>query len=331
MKHIPDFLRTPNTGDERTLFHPILMRLPPKKMGKTYEDFLTDYRVLVASNLYCMEKFDFDAVMTISDPCREPSGFGAKIIFDGDSPPRAEVIVHSAGDIARLRNPNPYDNFRMLDRIKGVELFRQKLGIVFPVIGWIDGPLAVASMLGGVSDTLLNLALKPAMIQELMNKCLITCKDFAKAQIDAGANIMGVGDAICSQVSPEMYREYVYPLHKELFEYIHSLGVKIKLHICGNITHLLTHITTVGVDIVDIDWMVSMTEARKTLGTEVWLCGNSDPVRIIQDGTEEEITENYNKIKRVMGAGKFIYSAGCEITPDTSDKNLLLMRRLTLK
>jgi len=84
-----------------------------------------------------------------------------------------------------------------------------------------------------------TLMIDPDFSNLLLNKCLQTAKDFAKAQINAGCNIIGVGDAVCSQIDVHTYKQYVEKRHHELISYIHELGGKVKLHICGDTNHLL--------------------------------------------------------------------------------------------
>ncbi|MDD6209715.1 MAG: uroporphyrinogen decarboxylase family protein [Bacteroidales bacterium] len=312
-----------------TAFHPILMQLAAHIYGKTYTEFMTDYRILVDSNMKCLELFKHDAVSVISDPYRETSAFGAKIIFDGNNSPRAERLVENMQDVESLQIPNPYNCERTLDRIKGVEYYRELLGKDFPVIGWIEGPLAEACDLGGVTEILMQLMMEPEMVTLLMAKCVEMGKSFAKAQIDAGCNIMGIGDAICSQLSDDMYAEYVLPFHQDLIEYIHSLGCAVKLHICGNITHLMPHLAKTGADIIDLDWMVDMEEARKVTGEETWLCGNIDPVSVVQDGSKERIREAYSELRSKKIGEKFIFMAGCEITPFTPIEHVQEMRKVS--
>ena len=84
------FLATPKTGDGRIYFHPIFMMHAARQYGKTYSEFMQDYRVLVDSNMKLLEMYDHDAVSVISDSYREASAFGAKITFDGDSSPKVD-------------------------------------------------------------------------------------------------------------------------------------------------------------------------------------------------------------------------------------------------
>lgn len=313
---------------KRPPFHPILMHFAARYSGFTYGQFASDYRALVDSNLRCRDDFGMDAVGLISDPYRETAAFGAKVTFPDENVPRCmETLVKSMDDIALLKNPDIYSNERTMDRIRGGEALRKHLGPDVPVIGWIEGPLAESCDLAGVSEVLLKLFMEPDFVKRLMDKVMITAKDFARAQVEAGCDIIGVGDAICSQVDADTYREFVKENHRELFEYIHSLGAKVKLHICGNITHLLEDIREVQPDIVDLDWMVDMDGASEKLGEEIIRCGNLDPVAVIQDKSPETIRIESRLLCEKEKDHSFILSGGCEITVNTPVEHLKAMRQ----
>jgi len=303
------------------------MHFAARYSGYSYGEFASDFRVLVESNLRCREAFGMDAVGLISDPYRETSAFGAKVTFPDEQVPRCmEILVNSIEDIALLKNPDVYKKARTLDRIKAGEALRKQVGPDVPVIGWVEGPLAESCDLAGVNEVLLKIFMEPDFVKRLINKIMPTAKDFARAQVEAGCDIIGVGDAICSQVDVDNYREFVKEKHQELFEYIQSLGAKVKLHICGNITHLLDDIREVKPDIVDIDWMVDMDYARDKLGSDIIRCGNLDPVSVIQDLSPQEIRNKTTDLCHREEDRPFILSGGCEITVNTPVEHLKAMR-----
>jgi MtaA/CmuA family methyltransferase len=308
------------------LFRPILMHFAARFNKHSYAEFASDHRVLVDCNLKALDYFDMDMVGLISDPYRETSAFGADISFPEEAVPRcAEPIIRTFDDVKSLKNPDVYKNFRTRDRIDGATLFRKRLKGEVPVIGWIEGPLAEACDLTGVSQMLMQLMMDPDFSDSLLDKVMITAKDFASAQIQEGCDIIGIGDAICSQIDQETYDRYIKHRHKEIIGYIHQQGARVKLHICGNITHLLPSIRDLGMDILDLDWQVDMDHAFEIVGPEVVRCGNIDPV-LVQNKTEEEIRELTAKLLRKESGRKHILSAGCEITVNTPVENLLAMR-----
>jgi MtaA/CmuA family methyltransferase len=311
---------------DRFLFHPILMQFAARLNQSTYTEFMSDYRILVESNVRCLENFDIDAIDLISDPYRETSAFGAIIEFSGNRSPYCPPIINSNVDVERLNNPNVHKAERTADRLKAAEYYRQLLGDEVPVIGWIEGPLAEAADLAGVNNILIKILMEEDFVRRLMDKCMITAMDFARAQVEAGCMVIGIGDAVCSQIDADTYHSLVMPLHQNLVQYIHSLGAFVKLHICGDITHLLGHLGKTGIDILDLDWMVDFGKAREAAGPDTTLCGNLDPVNCIQKLPIKSLEEATDKLLKSMEGSRFIFSGGCEITPDTPVRNLKIMR-----
>jgi len=310
---------------DKVIFRPILMQFAAEYMGSNYGAFASDHNVLVEANLRCMDDFGLDMLGLISDPYRETSAFGAKVEYIPNGVPRClNLIVNSMEDVINLKNPDVYKEERTLDRIKAGELLSQKTQGNIPIIGWIEGPLAEACDLTGIENMLMQLMIDPDFANRLMDKCMVTAKDFAKAQIEGGCEIIGMGDAVCSQIDVDTYNSYVRDRHKELISYIQSLGGKIKLHICGDTNHLLPSYKDFALDILDLDWQVDIDHARSVLGEDVIFAGNVNPV-LIQDKNRDEVFELCKSLAEKHRNERFILSAGCEITPLTPPENLKAM------
>jgi uroporphyrinogen decarboxylase len=315
---------------DRMLFRPILMHFAARFAGKTYGELASDYKTLVYCNLKAMEHFDLDMVGLISDPYRETSAFGAKVRFiDEGVPVCEEIIVNSMDDVKSLRNPDVYKSARTADRINGAELYQKELKGEVPVIGWIEGPLAEACDLAGVSNMLMYLMTDPDLCHLLMDKCIVTAKAFAKAQIEAGCQIIGMGDAICSQIDLNTYETFVKERHREIIDYVHEVGGKVKLHICGNITHLLPALADLDIDILDLDYQVDLDAAFNIVGPEVIRCGNINPV-LVEEKSDDLIYDASKELVEKEKKRKFILSAGCEITVNTRHENLMAMRKASI-
>jgi len=111
------------------------------------------------------------------------------------------------------------------------------------------------------------------------------------------------------------------PRERQMVDAIHAIGGLVRLHICGNITHLLTHISSLGVDILDVDHMVDPARVRETVGAKVAISCNIDPVGGVLCGTPSSIREYVLSAYRLTG-DPFMVSAGCEIPARTPPKNL---------
>ncbi|MCL2033356.1 MAG: uroporphyrinogen decarboxylase family protein [Oscillospiraceae bacterium] len=300
----------------------ILMAFAAKYAGHPMDKFCSDYRVLVESNIKSAEAFGIDIMSTMSDAYRETADFGAKIKFPHDSLPVCEHLIKTPGDIKNIKPFKIEDSTRMLDRVKAIELYKRELGDEYPIMGWIEGSAAESCDLMGLTEFIFAYYDEPELLKELMDVCLETAINCIKPQVDAGADIIGVGDAVASVIGPEIYQEFLLPYERKIFAEIKRCGAIGRLHICGNIAPLLEDLKTVGADIIDIDWMVGFAEARKALENHASVCGNFDPVTVVMDGTTQTVADAVNKCIDDGGSKCFIM-AGCEIPKNTPRENLL--------
>jgi MtaA/CmuA family methyltransferase len=301
---------------------PILMQFAAEHIGSHYGAFASDYRVLVEANLRCAEEFGLDQLSAISDPYRETAGFGATIAFPRDGVPLClQPPLAEHPDLAQLLRPDPLQAPRMLDRIEAVRAFRARGGDRYSIMGWVEGPAAEAADLRGAANFFMDLLDDPAYARRLMARCVDTAIDFAGAQIAAGADTIGIGDAVASQVSKRTYESLVLPFEQQLVTAVHALGARVRLHICGNTTHLLSGIATLGVDIVDLDHWVDLTHARRVLGASVVLAGNLNPVAGVMRGPPEAIKASVLRCYAAAGA-PYMVAAGCEIPAPTPPAHL---------
>ena len=301
---------------------PILMQFAAEHIGSYYGAFASDYRVLVEANLRCAEDFGIDQLNTMSDPYRETAGFGAPIEYPRNGVPIClKPPLEDTPDLAGLPRPDPAVAPRMRDRIDAVRAYKERTGERYSIMGWVEGPAAEAADLRGVSNFFMDLIDDPAYASALMGRCIDTAVEFARHQMAAGADTIGIGDAVASQVSAKTYESLILPHERALVAALHEMKACVRLHICGNIRHLLPGIATLGVEIVDIDHMVSLVDARRVLGPRVVLSGNVDPVACVMRGTPETIAAAARRCYAEAGE-PFMVNAGCEIPAATPPANL---------
>lgn len=292
---------------------PIVMQFAAEYVGSNYAAFASDHRVLVEANIRCAEDFGFEQVSTISDPYRETAGFGAEMVFHEHAVPECvRVPLGAIEEVAKLVVPDPWEAPRMRDRLEAVRLYRKRVGGQYSILGWVEGPAALAADVRGVEDFLVDLMEEPEACGALMDLCAETGVAFAQAQIEAGADTVGIGDAVCSQISPEVYGEWVFPRQKRLVEGIRGAGGRVRLHICGQTKHLWRWLRELAVDIFDCDHMVPMAQARAALGEGVVLAGNLDPVGVLCFGRAEAIRPLVEACREAAGP-RYLVCAGCEV------------------
>lgn len=307
---------------------PITMMFAADHAGVKYQRYATDHRALVEAQIRTAEDFEFDYVSVISDPAREAADCGATIKYFPDQPPAIDETNARLADkasLASLKIPDPLGGGRMTDRVEGVALFKQRGGDKL-IEGWIEGPCAEAADLRGIITLMTDFYDDPAFVRDLFEFVLEMELRFARAQVEAGADLMGVGDAAASLVGPAIYEEFVWPYEKKMVDSLHALGTRVRLHICGNTRRILAGMGRLGCEIVDLDYMVPPAQARQAMGPEQVLLGNIDPVSVLRDGTPESVTEAIAECHRQAGP-RYVVGAGCEIPRDTPAENVRALVR----
>lgn len=309
---------------DRLPLMPITMMFAADLAGVPYGRYAADRRVLVDAQLRVAERFDLDHVSAISDPAREAADCGAKVLYFDDQPPailETEALLTEKETLNRLKVPDPLGGGRMQDRVEGIALFREKVGGQRMIEGWVEGPCAEAADLRGINTLMMDFLDDPVFVRDLFEFVIEMELRFARTQIDAGADIIGIGDAAASLVGPKVYEEFVWPYEQKLVDGIHAMGGRVRLHICGNTRSILAGMGRLGCEIVDLDYPAPIEDGRKAMGPDQVLLGNLDPVRVLRHGTPETVEEAIRACHRAAGA-RYVVGPGCEVCRDTADANL---------
>jgi MtaA/CmuA family methyltransferase len=290
--------------------------------------YYLDYRVLCDANLAVQQAFGLDIVQVISDPYREAADFGVQVEFPEDwLPIRKAPLLADPSDLAHLPRPDPFTGRRMSDRLEAVRRLHEQVSGEIPVMGWVEGALAEAVDLRSLADISTDFYDRPDWLTELLERCVEVELAFARAQVDAGADIIGLGDAAASQISPKLYRQFALPYEKRIFAAVHEMGALTRLHICGNTTRSLPDMLQSGADIIDLDWMVDLRQAAQLFGPQGPApCGNFDPVAVMLQGTPAQVRQATLDCLEWGGSRSFS-AAGCEIPDATPHENLLAQKQ----
>jgi uroporphyrinogen-III decarboxylase len=312
---------------DRVPFHPMVMRFVARHAGVPYRAFCLDPMAHSDAFLKTAADFGMDWVATMSDAYAEAEAYGLAVDYPENGLPQERGrLLNGPRDAASLRPLDLAGAPRLRNRVLEVAEFRRRAGDSLMVCGWVEGPFAEYADLRGLGEACLDLYDDPDGMRAALDFLLESAAAFALAQVEAGAHCIGIGDAACSQVGPDLYRDFCQPLEAKLTARIHAAGALVKLHICGNTTALLPDMLATGADIVDVDHLVPSLAPFVGLlrpGQAFW--GKSDPVRVVQDGAPEAIRGDVRR-NRADAAGRLLNAAGCEIPPDTPPANLIALR-----
>ena len=310
---------------DRAPVSPLLMTFAAQLAGVNYTDYCRHGEVMAQAQLQCIRRFGYDSVNVTADSVREPEALGAEVVWPEDGVPSLGNKPFIAGphDLSKLRLPDPLGPNRMREQVKALRLLREELGPDEVVYGWVEAPFQEAAILRDLNHFMLDLYDRPEFVHELLRFATEMELAFGLAQIEAGARFIGVGDAVASLVSPRLYATFNLPYITELVAGLKKAGARVKYHACGSNASLLPFFGDIGADILNLDSLIDLAEAKRLLGSRVCLKGNLDPVKVLLNGTPAEVREASRQCIRQGGAGGgFILSPGCEVPPDTPFENL---------
>jgi len=310
---------------------PFCMMFAAEYSGFKYVDYTRDHRKVVEAQLRLVDDFGIDGVVLSTDPARELIdlvGDGSIDWIDNQGPVVNEerAYMDDPRKLLKLKPADPLGGGRMHDRVMGVEKLRKAVGNDVSVIGWIEGPISFASELRGINHVMEDLILDEQVACDLFDFAVEQEVAFARAQLDAGADTIGMGESATCLLGPKHYETFVLPRQKKILEMIRESHphATLRFHCCGNTTHLLKCIATLPADIIELDYLVDLSVTRPTFSQTI--SGNVSTVETLLTGTPDDVYAAARRCHRGAGAN-FIVGSGCDVAPMTPHDNLRALIR----
>jgi MtaA/CmuA family methyltransferase len=277
---------------------------------------------MAKAQLKLRESFEVDAITACSDAFRVSADLGGDVAFPEDKAPYlVKPLVRSENDFRNLKGPDPSKpRSRMADRSLAVREMVKAAGDECFVLGWVDMPFAEACCVCGVAEFMMMTIRQPELAHELLDFLTGIVVEFSVTQIEAGAPIIGAGDAAASLISTRMFREFALPYEQQVCAAIHAAGGLVKLHICGKTGHLLNEMVQSGADLFNVDHLVDFLTARQVY-EKAGKCfkGNLNPVADMMQATPETCQQKALECLRLAQGSRYMLSAGCEVPAAVRD------------
>jgi MtaA/CmuA family methyltransferase len=307
---------------DRVPLFPMLMFFAADRAGVKYREYATNGHALAQAQLRMLERWGLDAITACSDAFRLSADLGGEMLYPEErTPSLAAPLVGSESDLERLGRPDPARaGTRMNDRLEAVREMSRAAHDRCHIVGWVEMPFAEACNLCGLRNFMVLILEQPRFAHRLLQFITRIEIEFGLAQLEAGADIVGAGDAAASMLSPQQFAEFAAPYERRVVDGIHGRWGLVKLHICGNTSRLLPAMAEVGADLYNIDHMVNLSAAKQVFAARGrCLKGNLDPVEHIMRSTPERCEARCHDCIRTAGPLGYMLSAGCEIPAATPD------------
>jgi uroporphyrinogen-III decarboxylase len=139
-------------------------------------------------------------------------------------------------------------------------------------------------------------------------------KAFTEALNEIG---IGVGyseaPASCNLISPTMYRDFVFPYHKELVSYFKEQKVGVGIHICGNANPILEDMVATGASNISVDSGTDLGKAAVAARGKAVLIGNVPTECFLAESKDVMRDAVQNCITQVVDDSGYILAPGCEV------------------
>jgi MtaA/CmuA family methyltransferase len=298
--------------------------------GHSLRRYSTDAAALAESVIRYYERFRPDVVWLSADTWVNAEAMGARVGATEDHQPLGglgEPVVRTTADLDRIPPPDVGRHGRYPLMLEALSRIVDALGRdVFIVACFDQYPFALAAALMGVNELMLRLHDDPVFVQALMGRAAEYALAYGRALAQRGPDLLSGGDSPAGLISPTAYQALALPAEQQLIAALKAAtGKPVSLHICGNATALLPAMATSGADVLELDHLVDLAAACRTVGPQIGLWGNLDPVGILSRGTPEMVRATAcSALATVRAAGhrRFVLSSGCTLAVETPAANL---------
>uniref|UniRef100_B8HJW8 Uroporphyrinogen decarboxylase n=1 Tax=Cyanothece sp. (strain PCC 7425 / ATCC 29141) TaxID=395961 RepID=B8HJW8_CYAP4 len=330
---LPHLLRA--ARGERLDRPPVWMMRQAGRYMKVYRDLRDKYPsfrdrsektdLAVEISLQPFRAFEPDGVILFSDILTPLPGMGIPFDIIESRGPIIDPPIRTLEQIKQLRPLEPEESLPFIREI--LTTLRQEVGDRATVLGFVGAPWTLAAYaIEGKSSKDYTIIKSLAFAQpEILHQFLAHIADsiatYVRYQIDSGAQVVQIFDSWAGQLSPIDYDTFALPYQQRVIQQVKATHPEtpLILYISGS-AGVLERMGKSGVDLVSVDWMVDMAEARQRLGSGVGVQGNMDPVALF--GPQPFIRDRIYDTIRKAGQQGHIMNLGHGVLQNTPEENV---------
>mmetsp|Transcript_3369 Transcript_3369/g.4930 ORF Transcript_3369/g.4930 Transcript_3369/m.4930 type:complete len:418 (+) Transcript_3369:237-1490(+) len=289
--------------------------------------------VAVEISLQPWEAYQTDGCILFSDILTPLPGMGAEFEIDDKLGPVMKHPIETYDDLKTLHDIDP-DTSTPFVKEALQELRKKVAGTDTAVLGFVGSPFTLATYLveGKTSRDYLKtkrcMYTEPELFKQILQHLANNIAQYAKFQIESGAQLIQLFDSWAGHLSPRDYEEFAAPYQTYILDEIKKEypNVPTVMYIKHS-GALIERMAGTGVDVVSLDWTVDMAEGRDRIqagrsaaGLEGTggVQGNLDPGILF--APDEVIAERAHEILRKAGPKGHVMNLGHGIEAATSQE-----------
>jgi MtaA/CmuA family methyltransferase len=268
----------------------------------------------------------FGSAVLPCDLCVEAEALGLEVDFrDGAAQPELPLPASRLAESAAAFNaPFPEDitrRGRVPVVLRALELLRDEVGRALVIGACVPGPMTLAQQVIANDQLLPEIAEAPQAVANALDRLTPVLIEVARHYRAAGADFITVHEMGGSPgfIGPRSFERLVLPRLQRLMA---ALPPPRVLSVCGNTNRAMPLLAAAGADALSVDHLNDLARSRATLGPEVLLFGNLDPVGVLARGDEDTVRA---AVAQAAQAGADAIWPGCDLWPPVPLANLRAM------
>jgi uroporphyrinogen decarboxylase len=255
------------------------------------------------------------------------SALGGKIKFREIGAPDLENhFVSSEEDLAKLKLSD-LDKDETINTVKkALSKTKSQIGDTYVVTMTAWGPFTLGARLVGEETMMKATFKKPAFVEKVVDFAAdVLIHLYEPVVADKTLEVISLADPTASGdlISRKQFEKFAVPALKKFTDWAKSKGVHTLVHICGNTTDRLDLFPQTGASCISLDHKTDIAKAKETLHGKMCFGGNVDPVKIMLNGSVQDVEHTCKEIITAAGTdGGFVLMPGCDIPPTVPYENI---------
>ena len=293
------------------------------KIHKTFRDRSENADVATEISLQPYRAYGTDGCILFSDILTPFPGMGVEFEISDKEGPKMSTYT-TMDDVNKIKLMDPYKSTPFV--AQALKNLRQEVGNKATVLGFVGLPYTLATYMveGGSSKEYKEIKSlgyqSPKILHAMLDKLADNIGDYAIFQIESGAKVIQIFDSWAGNLAPVDYDVFAAPYQRKVIEKIKKFHPKVPIIMYINKSGaLLERMATSGVDIISLDWTVTIEEARKRIGNKVGIQGNLDPMVLF--APHDVIKQRTEEILKSVGGQNHVMNLGHGIDAVTPEDN----------
>jgi MtaA/CmuA family methyltransferase len=300
-----------------------------QRSGTPFPEYFKSGEAMAEGTIANWRELGHDVVLVENGTAALAQACGVGVEYMEDTAPVSFVpAIESLDDIDQLVMPDPYTTAPLAENLTATRLVVEAIGTEAFIIGRADqGPFSLASMLVGIEEFLVALALPG--YEEKLARLLAFAEEvvyrYAAAQMEQGAHMTSIGESIAGPdvCAPAVYSRWAQTADTRLVERLGRDDTRLAYHICGDATRIVDEMVETGAAVLELDYKCDLRAIKAATAGRTTVLGVIDPSEVIARSGPEAVTQAVRDELEVLApGGGLIVGPGCALPPETPMENL---------